>query len=362
MKNRRPLVSATSALPQISVALASYNGEKHIREQLDSIARQTLLPLELVITDDGSTDATLRIVEDFARAAPFPVRWFQNDINLGYAGNFLKAASLCTGDVIAFCDQDDIWLENKLSKCAGCFRDSEVMLAAHSALTIFESGQSGHIFPRFPRTRIADLGSVDPFVYPHGFATVVRRDLVQIRPGPHRPAELQAHDQWFWFLAATTGKIAMIADVLVLYRQHGNNLYGALQPPTALQRFRRAARTLRLVNFDALAETELACSRILHTVGEHRPDLKDRIERSAKKLEFRSRIHRMRSRLYGGDSNAWGRTLIFCRILLSGGYFPGALGSRLGVWRGLKDVLLGVIGAYKLFAFAGAADLGKEAK
>ncbi|MGA8529432.1 MAG: glycosyltransferase, partial [Acidobacteriaceae bacterium] len=126
---------------RISVAMATYNGEKYIREQLDSIARQSLLPYELVVTDDGSTDGTLEMVEDFARSAPFPVKIHRNDVRLGFADNFFKAASLCEGELIAFSDQDDVWLEDKLSVCSSHFVDPDVFLVAHSAWTLLASGE-----------------------------------------------------------------------------------------------------------------------------------------------------------------------------------------------------------------------------
>ena len=82
---------------KISIAMATYNGAKYIRDQLDTLGRQTLPPVELVVTDDGSTDATLSIVEAFSAVAPFPVRIIRNTNRLGYEENFLKAASLCAG-------------------------------------------------------------------------------------------------------------------------------------------------------------------------------------------------------------------------------------------------------------------------
>src|SRR5581483_5816839 len=100
---------------RISIAMATYNGGQFIREQLDSLSRQTFLPCELVVCDDGSTDHTLAIVETFAASAPFAVRIHRNKKRLGFGPNFLKAASLCDGEVIAFSDQDDVWLETKLA-------------------------------------------------------------------------------------------------------------------------------------------------------------------------------------------------------------------------------------------------------
>jgi glycosyltransferase involved in cell wall biosynthesis len=112
--------------------MATYNGARFLREQLDSIATQTLLPYELVICDDGSTDATLEIAGQFAKEVSFPVRIYQNESNLGFADNFLKAASLCEGDWIAFSDQDDIWLPHKLATVSRRFNDG-VLLVLHPA-------------------------------------------------------------------------------------------------------------------------------------------------------------------------------------------------------------------------------------
>ena len=87
---------------RISVALATYNGERWIREQLNSLTNQSLLPYELVISDDNSGDRTLDVVEQFAAAAPFPVRIARNDNRLGFADNFINALRHCTGDAVAF--------------------------------------------------------------------------------------------------------------------------------------------------------------------------------------------------------------------------------------------------------------------
>ena len=99
---------------KISVAMCTYNGEQYLREQLDSIAKQTRLPDELVVSDDGSIDKTLKLIEEFASSSPFPVRISVNDKNLGTTRNFEKAIWSCEGEVIALCDQDDIWHVKKL--------------------------------------------------------------------------------------------------------------------------------------------------------------------------------------------------------------------------------------------------------
>ncbi len=99
----------------LSIALASYNGESYIREQLDSIARQTRLPDELIIPDDASADSTEDIVFGFAQNAPFPVRFQRNNVRFGSTRNFESAIRACNGDIIFLCDQDDAWYPNKIT-------------------------------------------------------------------------------------------------------------------------------------------------------------------------------------------------------------------------------------------------------
>ena len=86
--------------PSISIAMATYDGARFVAEQLASFAAQTRLPDELVVTDDGSTDGTLEIVERFAATAPFAVHIHRNPARLGYTLNFSEAVSKCEGEII----------------------------------------------------------------------------------------------------------------------------------------------------------------------------------------------------------------------------------------------------------------------
>ena len=87
----------------ISIAMCTYNGSRFLGEQLKSLAEQTMLPSELIICDDASTDATSAIVKGFADEAPFPVRLIRNEVTLGSTKNFEKAICLCAGEAIALC-------------------------------------------------------------------------------------------------------------------------------------------------------------------------------------------------------------------------------------------------------------------
>ncbi len=93
---------------RISIAMCTYNGARFLPEQLASFAAQERLPDELVVCDDGSTDATMEILQDFAATALFEVRVERNPQNLGFVRNFEKTLSLCTGDIVFLSDQDDV--------------------------------------------------------------------------------------------------------------------------------------------------------------------------------------------------------------------------------------------------------------
>ena len=107
------------SLKRVSVVLCTYNGEKYIREQLESIVSQTYPIHELLIQDDCSTDATPLIIEEYKEKYPF-IRFYRNKNNLGFNRNFWKAFEKVTGDYIAISDQDDIWVDTKIEVLVGC--------------------------------------------------------------------------------------------------------------------------------------------------------------------------------------------------------------------------------------------------
>jgi glycosyltransferase involved in cell wall biosynthesis len=233
---------------RISVALATFNGERYLAEQLESIAQQTLAPHELVVSDDGSTDSTLEIVEAFAHRAPFPVRSERNLARLGFADNFLTAAGLCEGELIAFADQDDVWLSTKLERAAAAFTP-DVVLAVHTCQLVDEALRPlGRVFPRIERRHVAAPLESHPWFHMPGMAMLFASHLLTVadwhrRPRSHfAPGERIYHDEWIHVLAQVCGRIAFLPDALTLYRQHGVNVTGA--PGPRLQALSRDAVTV----------------------------------------------------------------------------------------------------------------------
>lgn len=99
---------------KISVAIATYNGERYIGALIDSILSQTRPPDEIICSDDASKDDTILILKEFARTSTIPIHIIERESNVGIVQNFLCSFRSCTGDYIAYCDQDDVWLEDRL--------------------------------------------------------------------------------------------------------------------------------------------------------------------------------------------------------------------------------------------------------
>ena len=208
--------------------MATFNGAKYINEQLFSLAHQELLPHELVAVDDGSSDATVLLLREFSQIAPFPVRVYQNESRLGYGMNFLKAAALCTGDAISFCDQDDFWLPAKLRRVGAAMSDRQADFVAHSAdVTDSHLRKTGHRYPDICSDVFWDTWHVGANFYP-GFAITVSQNFfsnIQLELEQRRLA-IEAHDELICELATAGWKRCELSESLVQYRQHSGNLIG----------------------------------------------------------------------------------------------------------------------------------------
>ncbi|MDQ4121024.1 MAG: glycosyltransferase family 2 protein [Acidobacteriota bacterium] len=220
---------------KISVAMCTYNGSAFLAEQLDSIAAQTRPPDEVVVCDDRSTDATAEIVNGFAAKSPFPVRFVVNEINLGVVGNFEKAISLCTGDIIALSDQDDVWMPEKLAiferefnqkpHLGFVFTDGEIVDERLNSL----NRQVWDYFFTKSKQRLFEQGrQIDVLLWTNTVtgATAALRAELKTRLIP-LPADAEfIHDGWIALLAACHSHVSFVPQPLIKYRQHGNQQCG----------------------------------------------------------------------------------------------------------------------------------------
>jgi len=207
----------------VSIAMATYNGAKFIGEQLASLAAQSVKPLELIVCDDRSSDDTVAIVRRFAVTAPFPVKIYENAETLGYRRNFMKAAAAGKGDILCFCDQDDIWDVRKLDVICDYFGRTDRLLASHDYGIFFEGGRKD-IPSYFDFLNACGLPLV---VNVKGCSLALRREFLDRIEWPS-PASGCAHDVWVCFAAVVLGKWGFIRQPLIRHRIHATNTSGWL--------------------------------------------------------------------------------------------------------------------------------------
>ena len=215
---------------QVSVAVATYNGGRFLWEQLDSIRRQTTPPVEVVISDDGSTDDTVEVASRFAAGAPFRVVVDAHGQRLGFTRNFVRAIGRCTGEIVALCDQDDMWDRAKLATATAPFADPAVGTVTHRVRVV-----DAHLTPTpllLPegsyRGRYT-VSTIDPWFSPNGMQMLFRR--ARIAPWLDRTAPLSAYgfgtapfDEWIFYLGTVTGSAVLLQDTLGVWRRHGASL------------------------------------------------------------------------------------------------------------------------------------------
>lgn len=219
----------------VSIALCTYNGERFLGEQLASLARQTRLPDELVACDDVSADETVRILREFAADASFPVQISVNENRLGPTANFSKAAGMCSGDIVLFCDQDDIWHDNKIALEVAAMTEAvresstDVPVLVHGDLEVVNEALAP-LYPSFmrlmhPKFALFDMSYILGDNVAVGCTTAVNRALLDI--ALPLPPQALMHDWWFAQCATCRGKIVYIDRPLMQYRQHQSNQIGA---------------------------------------------------------------------------------------------------------------------------------------
>lgn len=242
---------------RVSVAFCTYNGDKYLRPQLESILDQTRPPDEIVVSDDGSTDRTLEILDEYQQAHPNLFEIHVNERNRGVAGNFEECLRRCSGDAIGLCDQDDVWRQHKLERQVNAmadtgaglvFHDSEITdesltpVASHWDLCGYEHGAI-----RTPETALDELLRTGFVKGSSILLSESLRDRALPLPYPW------PHDYFLAFVAALTDSVQDIDDQLHQYRRHDDQD----SPPrtkSPLRKLRHMRRQLDNSAFDRRVE------------------------------------------------------------------------------------------------------------
>lgn len=259
---------------KLSIALVAYNRERFLRKQLESIVAQSRIPDEVIIGDDCSTDRTAEIISDFAAHAPFPVHWYVNHCNQGYDRNLEYAIQRCSGDVIVFCDDDDVCLPEKLR-----VTEQEFLRSPSTGLMVSDStlvderlnplGTTLWEAARFPRRKAGPaLSDPIPTLARHfiaaGHVIAFRTALkARILPFPQKfPSDAHA-DIWIALVLASIADVTCVSTSLVLHRLHRgqNSGVGQLIP------LRRKLTRIRSQERDKTAQFVLLVEEVIGRVS-----------------------------------------------------------------------------------------------
>lgn len=239
----------------LSIAMCTYNGMPYLREQLDSIAGQSRLPDELVVCDDGSTDDTIVVLEEFAGRAPFPVRIVRNPENLGSTHNFEKAIGLCNSDIIALSDQDDIWLPSKLQSLISLLEESPQAGMAFSNGELIDEESKPIGISLWDLVMFRSEGEQD-FRRHWETRALIRRNYVTgatlafrsmfrelISPIP----DGWVHDYWIACILSAVSDLVFIDEPRILYRMHHEQQIGFPEPSNRRLAFTKLTKSSKVL-------------------------------------------------------------------------------------------------------------------
>ena len=204
----------------VSVAMTTFNGERYVSWQIRSIVSQLGVEDELIIADDGSTDQTLKILNQFA-TEDNRIKILTSN-GLGIVKNFEKAISECTNDLVFLSDQDDVWTSHKVKVIKETFRQEDVTLVMSDLVVVDQDLET--VNESYMKLRGCSTGILRNIVRNGyvGCALAFRRELKEmILPFPKG---IPMHDQWIGILSEVFGRARMIEDKLVLYRRYGDNV------------------------------------------------------------------------------------------------------------------------------------------
>lgn len=249
----------------LSVALCTRNGARFVAAQVRSILTQSLIPRELVVGDDASSDDTLAVIEATVAsvraerpAVVTKLVVLRRDPPLGVARNFEQTIAACTSPLVALSDQDDVWPPGRLERLVPRFDDPAISLVHTDARLVDAGGADSGIL--LLDALEASSHERDALASGDAFEVLLRRNLVtgatvvlrrSLAEAAMPFSEAWLHDEWLAAVAASSGSLRLIDEPWLDYRQHGGNEVGASSPTWSRRwaklREPRAPRAARLI-------------------------------------------------------------------------------------------------------------------
>lgn len=261
----------------ISVALCTHNGARFLREQVRSICLQTLPPQEIVLSDDASGDGSVDVVRTAVTecAAERPehsvaLRVFENRPALRVVKNFEQAIGACGGDLIALSDQDDVWMPDRLALMAARFDQDPQLLLLHTDARLVGAQREDLGETLFHALEVTS-SELERVHAGRAFDVLLRRNLVTGATTVFRRRLLSdalplpvewVHDEWLGIIASATGRVDLLEQPLIEYRQHESNQIGARRD-TFAQKVRKALASRGNTHTERAVKAELLLARLL---------------------------------------------------------------------------------------------------
>lgn len=302
----------------ISIALATYNGEAFLADQLKSFVSQSRPPDEIVVSDDGSKDGTLKILEKFCSETNIFVKIIENDTGRGVAKNFNNALRYTTGDLILLADQDDIWFPNKLKVYEKFFVENPSVHLMLTDAAIFQENINVTERTKLDYFRDRKYG-LDNFCT--GCCMGFRRSFLEL--SMPIPSEGYAHDVWLSDVGSILESKVIVDEVTMYYRRHGANVSDHIS--SSINKVSRYAELSLLIKNRRKTKSVRSTNKHSEILLDHfeklrldRPDMLDNFDDIIGKLrvEFKEDIDRNRRINKTFMVRAW----LSLRVYVKGGY------------------------------------------
>ncbi|OIP81065.1 MAG: hypothetical protein AUK44_10785 [Porphyromonadaceae bacterium CG2_30_38_12] len=287
-------MSEKKAMKKVSIALCTFNGEKYLKEQLDSILQQDYEAIdEIVCVDDCSTDSTWQILTDYSLLHP-TIKIFKNTENIGYIKNFEKAIALTTNEFIALSDQDDIWHPSKVRKLIHAIKQKPMVYSDNEYVD-----ENANPLNRFSSDfrHLAKSNNCLNFSFFNvisGHTAMINRSLFEL--SKPFPTDLP-FDNWLAFRASLIGQVGYVNESLVRYRQHANNTLSG-KAETEAERIRNTYKRLKCLAAHTPAAKFLREKKALEALAKsyHDRSFGNRQRRVGVFLKFNKEILHFRKR------------------------------------------------------------------
>ena len=207
----------------INILLSTYNGERFIRAQIESLLPQKNVPFKLYVRDDGSTDSTRALITDYATKYPDLISDLTDDRHRGYPNCFWGLLRDCpSADAYAFCDQDDVWEPEKLARAQEMLKtvpDATPALYIHD-YRICDEDLNPHAVHTIPDLNSLPSEKLLFFTYAEGFSMVLNNALRDVLLNGNPEGKQLCHDEWTLWTAYFHGTILHDPNILASYRRH----------------------------------------------------------------------------------------------------------------------------------------------